>query len=185
MNTPVLVIPAVQYVASYAEALAEGHVCGASPVQDEAAIKKILDDPAAFIAELTGPRHPTRINEMGEMVERVPDTAVWLVQGNTFIGDARIRHRLNAALEKSGGHIGYGVRPSYQSKGYATELLRQCLIWSRDNLAIDKVLLSCRVGNEASSRVIEKNGGQLIDITPHPYTAGEMQKRFWVPVPAK
>ena len=68
-------------------------------------------------------------------------------------------------------------------KGYATEMLRLCLIWARDNLNLDKALLSCVVDNEASARVMEKTGGQLIDITPHPWEVGKMQKRYWVPVP--
>jgi predicted acetyltransferase len=185
MKSPVLVLPAVQYVASYAEALREGHVCGADSPHDEAEIKEILDNPEAFIAGLNGPKPATFVNEAGVTVERVPSTTVWLMEGNTFIGDAGIRHRLNAVLEKSGGNIGYGVRPSYQGKGYATIMLRECLIWMRDNLGAEKALLSCKVTNVASARVMEKNGGQLIDITPHPFAAGMMQKRFWVPVPPK
>lgn len=180
-----LVIPTVEYVASYAEALREGHVCGADSPHDDAEIKEILGDPAAFIANMHAPKPPTFVNEAGETVERVPSTTVWLLDGDTFIGDAGIRHRLNATLERSGGNIGYGVRPSAQGKGYATILLRECLIWMRDNLGAEKALLSCKVTNIASARVIEKNNGQLIDITPHPFAAGMMQKRFWVPVPSK
>jgi predicted acetyltransferase len=180
-----LVIPAVAYVASYAEALKEGHRCGADAVHDDAEIAEILADPAAFIAELTGPKPATFIDELGEEVERVPSTTVWLLEGDTFIGDAGIRHRLNDKLFKSGGNIGYGVRPSKQGKGYATEMLRQCLVWCRDNLGLERALLTCRVDNEASARVMEKNGGELIDITPHPYAIGMMQKRYWLPVPPK
>lgn len=176
-----LVIPTTEYIPSYAEALAEGHHCGADKVKTPEQIAAITADPAKFIAELNGPKPATRINEKGEEVERVPDTKLWLVSGDTFVGDVNIRHRLNPTLEASGGHIGYGIRPSWQGKGAATELLRLCLIWCREELKLDKVLLSCRVENAASSRVIEKNGGELMDVTQHPYAEpGVMQKRYWV-----
>ncbi len=181
----IIAIPTVELIPSYLEALKEGHHCGADKVKDAVAIAAIADDPQSFLDKMLGPQPATFTTEKGEVVERVPDTPFWFVEGDTFIGDASIRHRLTPALEVSGGHIGYGIRPSYQGKGHATEMLRQCLVWARENLKIEKVLLSCRVDNEASGRVIEKNGGELIDVTPHPYAAGQMQKRYWVPVPRK
>lgn len=36
---------------------------------------------------------------------------------------AGLRHELNEALEKRGGHCGYYVRPEYRGKGYATEIM--------------------------------------------------------------
>lgn len=179
----ILAIPQIQHMPSYIAALKEGHSCGGDGKKDAETIARIEADPQTFLDILLGPQPDTRLNENGERVERVPDSPFWFVEGDTFIGDARIRHRLNAALEQFGGHIGYGIRPSMQGKGYATELLRQCLIWSRENLKIDRALLTCRTDNIASARVIEKNGGQLIDTTPHPYAAGITQKRYWVPVP--
>jgi len=110
---------------------------------------------------------------------------VWLIEDGVFVGDAGIRHKLTPELEISGGHIGYGVRPSFQGKGYATGLLRHCLIWVRDSLGLPRVMLTCRTDNEASARVIEKNGGSLIDITPHPYVTGMTQKRYWIAIPSK
>lgn len=178
-----LIPPELAYVPSYVRALKEGHQCGATAPASAGHIQKIERDHQAFLDELFAPKPATWINEAGQEVERVPDTALWLVEDNEFIGDAKIRHRLNDRLFLSGGHIGYGVRPSAQGKGYATEMLRQSLLWMRDSLKADKALLSCLVENEASARVIEKNGGQLIDITPHPIQIGKMQKRYWVPVP--
>ena len=178
-----LAVPATAYIPSYAEALREGHYCGADKLKNEEMVQKILKDPQGFLDDLLGPKPPTFINELGEEIERVPQQTMWLVEGKKFIGDAKIRHRLTPALEKSGGHIGYGVRPSCQGKGYATEMLRFSLVWMRDNLKAERALLSCLSENIASARVMEKNGGVLIDVTPHPYQPGKMQKRYWVPVP--
>ena len=178
-----LITPDLAYIPSYVLALKEGHRCGGGALPTADHVLGIVADPRAFLDDLSAPKPPTFINEKGEVVERVPQTTLWLVEGNEFLGDAKIRHRLNDRLFQSGGHIGYGVRPSARNKGHATELLRQALIWIRDNLGLDKALLSCLEENIASARVMEKNGGQLIDITPHPLETGKLQKRFWVPVP--
>lgn len=181
----ILVTPALAYMPSYLDALREGHRLGAATVTSPEDIAKIEKNPQAFLDDLLGPKPPTRINELGKEVERVPQSMVWLVENGVFVGDAGIRHKLTPELEISGGHIGYGVRPSFQGKGYATDLLRQCLIWVRDNLALPRVMLTCRTDKEASARVIEKNEGRLIDITPHPYAAGMTQKRYWIAIPSK
>lgn len=181
----ILVAPALAYMPSYLDALREGHRLGAATVKTAEDIAKIENDPQAFLDDLLGPKPATRINELGKEVERVPQSMVWLVENGVFVGDAGIRHKLTPELEISGGHIGYGVRPSFQSKGYATDLLRHCLIWVREHLNLDRVMLTCRTDNVASARVIEKNGGALIDVTPHPYVAGMTQKRYWVSVPVK
>lgn len=54
----------------------------------------------------------------------VPDTTYWLVdEVKKVVGAVNIRHRLTERLFNSGGHIGYGIRPSERRKGYATKLL--------------------------------------------------------------
>ena len=93
---------------------------------------------------------------------KVPDTILWLVKGNHFIGRLSIRHRLNAKLEKHGGHIGYELRPSERGKGYGTLILRLGLDWAR-KLGLKRVLLTTDVTNERSIRVIKANGGVLQD----------------------
>ena len=71
----------------------------------------------------------------------------------------QVRHYFNEYLEKYAGHIGYSVRPSERRKGYAKEQLRLCLIWCRETLGLDKVLISCEPDNPASRGAILANGG--------------------------
>ena len=175
--------PTLALMPSYIEALAEGHRRGASPLATPEELAVLRADPAAWLKAFTGPRPATRINELGQEVPRVPESYVWLAEGDVFLGDAGIRHYLTPSLEASGGHIGYGVRPAAQGKGHATTLLRLSLDWMGRHLTEEKALLSCRTSNIASRRVIEKNGGVLIDTTPYPYAAGQMQHRFWLPIP--
>ena len=88
----------------------------------------------------------------------------WLVDEdrNYFIGEINIRHRLTGALERYGGHIGYGVRFSEWNKGYGTLMLRLGLEKARSR-GISSVLATCDDDNHASARVMEKNGFVLQD----------------------
>lgn len=106
----------------------------------------------------------------------VPASTFWLIDGDEYIGNINIRHRLTETLKKRGGHIGYAIRPSMQGKGYGTEMLRLALQKAKD-LGIDRVLITCNKNNSASRRVIEKNGGILQDEID---VDGEPMLRFWI-----
>jgi predicted acetyltransferase len=108
---------------------------------------------------------------------RVPDTELWWVEGEVFLGRIGIRHRLNAALLERGGNLGYDVRSSMRRRGYATEMLRQALDVAR-GLGIERALVTCNVDNVGSPVVIERNGGILDD-----ERNGKL--RFWVPTSAR
>ncbi|MCC8023406.1 MAG: GNAT family N-acetyltransferase [Clostridiales bacterium] len=97
----------------------------------------------------------------------VPATAFLAVRESDgrVIGFISIRHRLNDALSKSGGHIGYGVRPGERGKGYAARMLALALEFCRGR-NIRPVLITCSQSNSASRRVIEKNGGVLEQTLP-------------------
>ncbi|SDJ45915.1 Acetyltransferase (GNAT) domain-containing protein [Actinokineospora alba] len=80
--------------------------------------------------------------------------------------------RLNDELTDFGGHIGYDIRPSARGRGHATALLAAALGVAH-TYGIDRALLTCAPDNLASRRVIERNGGELDDISP----AGRL--RYW------
>jgi predicted acetyltransferase len=60
------------------------------------------------------------------------------------------------------GHIGYSVVPWKRQKGYATEALRQLLRIVRKE-GLPYVELTTDPGNEPSRKVIEANGGVLVE----------------------
>lgn len=92
--------------------------------------------------------------------EKVPESKLWLVDGDKFIGRVSIRHQLNKKLKQFGGHIGYVIRPSERKKGYGLKILKLSL-YKAKYLGLDKVLVTCDDDNIASQKIIEKNGGQL------------------------
>ncbi len=94
----------------------------------------------------------------------VPSTTFWSVDESGYVGTGSIRHRLTAALEVFGGHIGYSIRPGRWNQGYGTAQLRLLLREAR-KLGIDPALITCDLNNPASARVMLKNGGTLIDTT--------------------
>jgi predicted acetyltransferase len=90
----------------------------------------------------------------------VPQTTLWWVRDDEYLGRVNIRHRLTEELRREGGHIGYEVRPSARGRGHATAMLAAALPLAAA-LGIRLAHLDCEVGNAASRRVIEKNGGRL------------------------
>ena len=98
-----------------------------------------------------------------------------------MVGRASIRHELNADLAFRDGHIGYGVRPAFRRRGYATEILRQSLIIAR-SYGTGPVLLTCDDDNVASAAVIETCGGALERIVPGSESDdGVPFRRYWIP----
>jgi predicted acetyltransferase len=122
------------------------------------------------------------LNRRGEDVPvgRVPSTFLVAEVDGRIIGRVSIRHELNAYLEERGGHIGYGIRPEYRGRGYATEILSMALLIMQD-LGVQKVLVTCNDSNAVSGHVIEKCGGVLENIIEA--DDGERVRRYWF-VPA-
>ncbi|MBB6482278.1 GNAT family N-acetyltransferase [Spirochaeta isovalerica] len=102
----------------------------------------------------------------------VPQTSYWLTDGETLMGYGKIRHYLNEALLKKGGHIGYCVAPEFRGEGYGKELLKLLLERARYK-GIDSALITCSSGNISSQRVIQANGGIL-------QKADENDHWYWV-----
>ena len=93
---------------------------------------------------------------------RVQATAFWMIENEGVVGTLSVRHTLNESLKMLGGHIGYDVSCAHRGKGYATDALRQSLEFA-GRIGLSEVLITCKDMNTASIRVIERNGGTLID----------------------
>ena len=98
-----------------------------------------------------------------------------------LVGMLQVRHCFNEYLEKYAGHIGYSVRPSERRKGYGKEQLRLALIWCRETLGLERVLITCKTGNEGSRRTILACGG-VYENTVHEPGEGIDLERYWITV---
>jgi predicted acetyltransferase len=119
-------------------------------------------------------------NEQGENLPEgwIPDSTYWLVtEDQQVVGAVNIRHALTDKLLNSGGHIGYGIRPSERRKGYATKLLALALEKAK-SLGIYEVLVVCDDINTASERTILRNGG--VPDTDFIEEDGNVIKRYWI-----
>lgn len=122
-----------------------------------------------------------RDQERGVRVPRgfVPSTFLFAFVGPKIVGRVSLRHHLNDALARVGGHIGYAVVPHFRRRGFATEILRQGLELARTCLGISRVLVTCDDDNLGSIRTIEKNAGELESIVTGSDLA-KPKRRYWI-----
>ncbi|MEK4762948.1 GNAT family N-acetyltransferase [Viridibacillus sp. FSL E2-0187] len=81
---------------------------------------------------------------------------VWLVinkETNTIIGDIGFKGKPNSVHTVE---VGYGIIPSEQNKGYATEAVKEIIEWAFSFKNVNKVIAECLVDNISSTKVLEK-----------------------------
>ena len=170
-----LVWPGRVHLASYTDALNRGwspdNVRGEIARLDE--LGAIAEDSDTFLASLvdrdaTG--SPITLPD-GTRVPRLPGYRKWMWD-EAFVGTIGFRWQpRTAALPPHVlGHIGYAVVPWMRGRGYATLALRMLLPEARSE-GLTHVDLTVEPTNQPSRRVIEANGGVLVEefVTPAGY----------------
>jgi predicted acetyltransferase len=170
-----LVEPNVDLRASYLEALRELHAEGQ---RLNLRYDDIAADFAGFVSDLKQRAIPGL-----HPPELVPETWLWLVDEDEYIGRASIRHRLNDELLLVAGHIGYEIRPTRRRQGYGTRILAMALERARA-IGIHDVLVTCDTDNVGSRKIIEANGGRLENEIQVPNSTVR-KLRFWIANGAK
>ena len=116
-------------------------------------------------------------------LEMVPATFLFAFnEDHKIVGRVSIRHELNDSLKIVGGHIGYGVCPTYRRQGYATAILKESLYYIRENIkSISKALVTCDENNFGSQKTIEANQGVLKEVAE---VEGRESKvmRYWIEI---
>jgi predicted acetyltransferase len=172
MDEMKLVWPAREYLPSYVAALKQGwspdNIRGGVAAQDE--LERIAANPDGFLASLVdkeGTGDPIKLPD-GTTAPRLPGYRRWLWDGE-FCGSIGLRwQRGTEALPPHClGHIGYAVVPWKQRRGYATRALREVLREAKAE-GLGYVVITTAPDNMASQRVIQTNGGVLVEefITP-------------------
>ncbi len=91
----------------------------------------------------------------------VPETYYYLWDGQTLVGEFRIRHYLTEALRTGAGHIGYSIRKEYRSRGYGTKGLAMVLDLAREIVPEDEIYLRVLKSNIPSIKAISRNGAYI------------------------
>lgn len=170
-----LVWPAEQYLRSYVSALEQGW----SPdnIRPEAAREQldfIARDPAAFLAQQIDrdARAGPILLPDGTTVARLPGYRKWMWDGE-FCGVIGFRWQPGTSELPPHvlGHIGYAVVPWKRGRGHATRALALLLPDARKE-GLSYVEITTDVHNAASRRVIEANGGTLVETFRKPSAYG-------------
>ena len=118
-------------------------------------------DPGGFFAELTR-QDGVILLASGQYVPRLPSQVFWIDDGD-FCGAISLRYDpgTDALPSYVSGHIGYAVVPWKRRRGYATRALALILPVARE-VGLHRVEITCDDDNEASRRVILKNGAEPV-----------------------
>ena len=171
-----LVWPSREYLFSYVAALERGwssdNVRGEEAAREE--LTRIAADADAFLASLVDKEAiggPITLPD-GTTVPRLPGYRRWMWDGE-FCGSIGLRwQRGTEELPPYClGHIGYAVVPWKQGRGYATRALQLVLQEARAE-GLRYVEITTDPDNVPSQRVIEANGGVLVEEFIKPLALG-------------
>ena len=171
-----LVQPTLAYLPGYVDALKRGwhadNTRGADAIQED--LDAIERDAALFVARRTDieAKGPGITLPDGTVAKRIPGYALWMWDGE-FCGMINFRwqtgtHELPPTCL---GHIGYSVVPWKQRRGYATAAVREILPEMAAE-GLRYVEITTDPDNMPSRRVIEANGGVLIETFTKPASLG-------------
>lgn len=143
-------------------------------------------DGTGTLRRIEDPMEWLRVNALMENPQTVPENKVPATQfvltdtdTGRIYGMLQVRHELNEYLQKYAGHIGYSVRPTERRKGYAKKMLKLALKYCKENLGLDKVLVSCLVENEASRRTILSCGG-VFEEKVYEHVENVWLEKYWI-----
>jgi predicted acetyltransferase len=108
---------------------------------------------------------------------RVPASFLVAEAEGQIVGRVSIRH-VPPYLAEVGGHIGYGVRPAFRRRGYATAIMRQSLAVA-SSIGLERVLVTCDDDNVGSAKVIENCGGVFENLAAG-RDGSVPKRRYWV-----
>jgi predicted acetyltransferase len=162
-----LVHPGPEHLPSYVAALEYGWSAdnerGVDAAREELA--RIHADAAAFLASMEDreAKGPAITLPDGSAAKRLPGFKRWLWDGE-FCGSIGLRWQpgTTALPPYCLGHIGYAVVPWKQRLGYAKSALRLILPEAKA-VGLPYVEITTDPDNIASQRVIEANGGILVE----------------------
>lgn len=107
------------------------------------------------------------------------DGAIWVIADadGAYCGAADIGV---SADDPGVAEVGYQVAPWARGKGLATAATRTIVDWGFDELGLERILWSARIGNHASRRVAEKVGFRSEGVARARFTQRGTRRDMWV-----
>ena len=161
MSASKIIRPDVDHKDSFLTALKEYHDEGQLTFINEQEIAENFGDFIKVLKSERGfPHKPFQ-----DWADPVPETILWLIKDDEFLGMIEIRHRLNWHLEKWGGNLNFSIRPSMRGKGFSKKLLLKAKPFI-NYLGIDRALITVDPENTAAKAAVEAAEATFSDETP-------------------
>jgi predicted acetyltransferase len=145
--------PSEEYADSFFEAMAEFAAEGNPQV-------------SASLDQSQFPGYVQRLHELSEGKNLpdgyIPSREFWIIDGDGYAGRIILGLSYTPGPTRLGNHVGYAVRPSKRRRMYATQALEQLISEAR-RLKFSTLMPVCEATNVASRKVIERNGGVLVE----------------------
>ncbi|MCV9942203.1 MULTISPECIES: GNAT family N-acetyltransferase [unclassified Rhizobium] len=179
---PVILLPPdLENLSGFEAALAAGWSPDPRRAGDQAYVRgelqRLRQDRSRFLDDLS----PDGRRRAGSGPPPLTIRLFWIWDGE-FCGSISLRFQAcNEELPPEvSGHVGYSVVPWKQRNGHATTALSLLLAVAAKE-GLDRLTVLCNEGNDASRRVIERNGGELFMRGPHPSDRPDQIKLyFWL-----
>ena len=167
-----LIVPTMEYDREIQDFRREFLEAGSSA--DGCGSLRRFENIADWLADLERYRSPDSLPE--GRVQAIQ--YLYVREDGRVVGMLQLRPRPNEYVAQYAGHIGYSIRPSERGKGLATQMLHDALALC-PAFGLYRVLVCCKVDNNASRRVILKNGG-IYDKTVTEPRQGVSLERYWI-----
>ena len=95
----------------------------------------------------------------------LPTSTYILLNNGTEVGMIQIRHQPSHSQEVPShfsNHIYYEIKPEFRGQGFGTEILKLGIEEAK-KIGLKKIVVTCYEENIASKKIIENNGGILVD----------------------
>jgi len=152
-----LELPAEKYIDSFFQAMAEFREEGIPQVSDGMTHEQF----PAYVQRLHDQSVGKNLKE-----GHIPSKEFWIIDADGYAGRIILGLTFTPSSDRVGHHVGYAVRPTKRRMGYGTKAL-QFLLEEARSLNITKLMPTCGAANVASRKVIEMNGGVLLDCEPN------------------